>query len=232
MTFTEQEPHHTEPLESFKDSYLERPGKILTVEANLVAAEDWQRLVDLTQADQRERGIAIGRRGTKLLHSGIIEGSGKETDYYDNPAAVLEPTFPVPMLPFGLKGLLPKVEKIAILHTHPMPPEINHVKTTVISDKDIYAFLHTGYRAMLMADRGGAHLLTRTSPSVIEVSLSPNLVSKTISDVIRAGGGSMDVLERVARRLSQLGLGYFYTPDLSPKNGTVEFHNLVLANQI
>ena len=137
----------------------------------------------------------------------------------------------MPMFPFGImKGLSTRVREDVVIHTHPMPPEVAHVKTSIISDKDIRAFVGSKYSGMVMLDRGGAHLLARTRQIHSYYNApAPDLVSRTMREVIAESGGSMDVMAETARQLGQYGLGYYYTPDLTQVSHDVEFWNLGVA---
>jgi hypothetical protein len=206
----------------------------ILVSADVLATDLWHTMVSDTQLDYRERGVVVGRPAGKnvLVRSEIIEGYGQESG--EGLVEVVEASLPVPMFPFGiLRGMSQRLKKDVVIHTHPMPPEVDHVRTSIISDKDIRCFVGSKYTGMVMLDRGGAHLMVRTGPSN-QYDCVPgfNLVSSTMSEVINKGGGSMDVMTRFARQIGRYGLGYYYTPDLKQSGETVEFQNLKVAKYI
>lgn len=204
-----------------------RYSPTILVAADVLATDSWHELVSATQVDYRERGLVVGRHigKNKLIRSKVIEGYGREQT--DIPGEDLEAAFPVPMLPFGVKSLSPRIKQDVVIHTHPMPPEVDHVRTSIISDKDIHAFTNSRYNAMVMLDRGGAHLVARTRQSdLYSGKPQEDLVSSTMRGVIAESGGSMDIMIKLASRLGQYGLGYFYTPELAQPGETVELQNL------
>lgn len=214
------------PAERLDGEINNKCSQSILVATDVLATDLWHKLVSATQADYRERGLVVGRHIGKneLVRSKIIEGFGKEQG--ENPAEV-EAAFQAPMLPFGARSMSPRVKRDVIIHTHPMPPEVDHVRTSIISDKDIHAFTNSKYNAMVMLDRGGAHLVARTRRSYsYDIEPKSDLVSSTMREVIAESGGSMDVMTRLASRLGQYGLAYFYTPELTQPGEVVELQNL------
>ncbi len=199
----------------------------ILVAADVLATDQWQKLVNLTQADLLERGLVVGRHSSthQLVSSKTIKGYGQaQTNSYDR---ATEAALAVPILPFGIRSISPRIKASVAIHTHPMPPEVDHIQTSIISDKDIATFSRSRYKAMVMLDRGGAHLVARTCSGELYGSMpAPDLVSTTMREVIAESGISMDVMARLARRLGQYGLAYFYTPELRQNGETVELQNL------
>lgn len=221
-------------VELLNSEIMNKFSMSIQVAADVLATDTWAELVNATQTDYREHGLVIGRNAgnNKLVRSKILEGYGREM--LQESEQVLEAAFPVPMFPFGIiKGMSPRIKEDVALHTHPMPPEVDHVRTSIISDKDLQVFTGSKYNAMVMLDRGGAHLLARTRPTYSYASApEPNLVSSTMREVIAESGGSMDVMARLAHRLGQYGLGYFYTPELTQAGDSVEFQNLTATSKL
>ena len=206
----------------------------ILLSAETLAADTWDELVSATQTDYLERGLIVGRYTGKntLIRSKIIKGYGQEAG--EHPGEVLEAAFPIPMFPFGiLKGMLLRIKEEVVIHTHPMPPDVDHVRTSVISDKDIRSFTTSRYAGLVMLDKGGAHLLTRTRPQYLDWDTpAPDIVSSTMRRVIAEAGGSTDVMTGVAEKLARYGLSYYYTPELMQTGRGVEFQNLKVAKLV
>lgn len=216
--------YHVELLDSELRS---KCSPSILVAADVLATDQWQELVNVTQADFRERGLVVGRHSSKhqLVRSKIIKGRGQtRTNSSGRPT---EAALVVPILPFGIRSISPRIKASVAIHTHPMPPEVDHIQTSTISDKDIDTFSRSSYKAMVMLDRGGAHLVARICSGELYGSKpAPDLVSATMREVITESGSSMDVMTKLARRLGQYGLAYFYTPELTQNGETVELQNL------
>lgn len=223
----EQEVPSRQPVESLDERVEHSSSPSIFVNPEVIAADAWESLVAATQSDGIERGLVIAKRRDKIIRSKEIEGLGEQPSDED-PSKTIPASFPLPALPFGVKSLLPTIKELVVIHTHPMPPDLDHLRTTPISDRDIRAFTRTRYVAMVMLDRGGAHLLARTSSFFPddERLLTSDIVDTATKEVIAESGGSMDVMTKVARRIANYGLGYFYTPDLSQQGAGVEFRNL------
>ncbi len=216
-------------IEDFSTKRIEIFGKgSLLVDKEVVAADKWPGMVAATQLDFRERGIVVSRRSNgKLMTSKVFEGLGERFDY-DNRARKIPSSFSLPLLPHGARSLLPKIKDIVVVHSHPMPPEVDHLQTTAISDVDIHSFINADYNALVMVDRGGAHLLVRVGHLLGDIlPAERNIVEETIEAVSQERGGARDVIKSLATQLPSYGLGYFYTPTLSPdpKEGYVKFYN-------
>ncbi|HVV66676.1 MAG TPA: hypothetical protein VHB72_01235 [Candidatus Saccharimonadales bacterium] len=220
-------PSTRQPTELLDGVIVDRLAPTLHLQTDAVGADTWRHLIDVTQTDGHEHGVAIGRfkDGTYVISDDFAD------PVPDDPEFAAGATLSIPASPFGIiKGFIQRVKKETLVHTHPMGPELDHVRTTVVSDKDIHQFMHSDYNASVVLDRGGAHLLARTgSIQFSGVVPPPNLVTAATHEVIEEGGGSMDLLARVAGRLSSFGLGYYYTSDLSPQDGIIAFQNLRTA---
>lgn len=185
-------------------------GNKINVDAELIASQKWHEMVDLTQKDELERGIVVSWNGKKISTSKVILGS--------------KGSFSPPLLPHGLRSLLPTTHDLVYIHTHYMPQEINHVKTTTVSDKDINSFINLPCKAMVMIDKGGVHMLTR-KPYNFNASESEepiNIVDEAIKKAKSGGNTAMDVIREVAISLEPLGIKYYYSESLiTTSEGTV-----------
>jgi hypothetical protein len=205
---------------------------IVSVPSGFLATEHWVDLVNATENDRCEYGYAVGidRQGKPVL-SNRLEGYPAITK--EDGVEIEQASLSGPIFPFGILRAR-QIKKAALVHTHPMPTSENHPRTMIFSDKDIGHFFGSDYSAMMMLDQGGAHLLAKKERFTHDMRdlLHPELVKTTILDV-REGSRSMrDVLSRVAYQLWVHGVGYYYTPDLSQPNDTVEFQNLRQAKAV
>lgn len=225
MYFEEKETGNTPKIENFSKKHVERPitGPIL-VDVRGIAADKWPEMQNRAQKSHREQGVVVSRLGTILYTSKIFEGYGERNDY-DNPHRKIPASFTPPLFPHGLISLHPGMENIVLVHVHPIPPELDHLITAPLSDTDIHTFVKHNYKGLVSLDRGGVHLLVRTRHSYNESDLlTKNIVDETITEVRAKNGTTLDVIKLVDHKLSQYGLGYFYTSNLvqNPK-GYVEF---------
>lgn len=224
MLSAEQSDPTTRPTELLDGEVVDKLSPAIRLPADALGVDIWQQLVDKTQSDHLEHAAAIGRRknGTYVIFEGYADPG------LDDPGLVSGASLAVPSSPFGIiKGFAQRIKKETLVHTHPMGTELDHVRTSVISDEDIHQFIHSDYKVLVMLDRGGAHLLARTNAVRFSgVFPPPDLVDTAIHETLEDGGGSMDLLALVGARLSSFGLGYYYTPDLPQQGDTVEFQNL------
>ena len=222
----------------------------IIVDQDVLAVDTWPTLIEDSQMDLRERGLVIGRLskmlGGRLIRSRIyesyLEESGYEDDDIEEPnedeSQEAEPisVFIPKITPLGLKTLIMAEELVAI-HTHPMGENLDHIPTMPFSDKDIHSFVNNTLRhAMVSIDRGGAHLMVRNSgyPREAERELNKSKLVHAVYTHTRDNrrpkqegpGETMQSMVLLARQLFQYGIGYFYTPDIQPRNGGVEFQNL------
>ena len=180
-------------------------GDTLNIEADIIAVDRWQEMLDSTQNDGLERGLVVSWNGKRLFTSGIAVGE--------------KGSFAPPTLPHGLRSLVPSTREIVYVHTHVMPPELDHVQTTPVSDLDINCFANISYNAMVMIDRGGVHMLTRKPYTINKKGQSTNFASDTLKKAKANGNTVVDVLKDIARSLEPLGIKYYYSPSLVPFSG-------------
>lgn len=202
-------------VEDLLGTHIELPNRDqVLVDAEILGASQWRDMVDATQEDHRERGLIVSRkRNGRVVRSKIF--ISKEEDSQKSIAT---------NIPHELRSLL-LGRNMVFIHTHPLPSEVGHLRTTVFSDTDLQAFIKGNYNAIVMLDRGGAHLLlpiseyTRTHPS-----LEKDLVNKIVEKVRQNGGGTLDVVKEVSATLATRGFGYFYTPELDQTGEFVRFN--------
>lgn len=204
----------------------------VSVPGAFLATEHWVDLVNTTEEDGREHGYVVGidRQGEPVLSdrlegsSAILGEDGREIEHA---------SLSMPMFPFGTLRAR-QIKKAVLVHTHPMPTFEDHPRTRIFSDEDIGHFFGSDYLAMIMLDKGGAHLMAKKDRFSRNSwgQLHPKLVESTIINVSEGSRSMRDVLGRVAYQLSIHGVGYYYTPDLSQPNDTVEFQNLRQAKAV
>jgi hypothetical protein len=216
----------TRPVEQLGGYLEDRYSPSILVDADVVAARSWLSLVEATQADFCERGVVVAKKSGKFITSKVFEGWIAEVDENQNetdPGA-----FRPPLLPFGLRSLSPALKEQVLVHTHPITPELEHLKTTVLTDKDVHILASHCYNGLVMLDRGGAHLLARSRGEDwgYDSLLNTEIVNDALKQVKAQSGGSMDVIALLAQQLHNHGLSYFHTPDLSQEGQSVEFMNM------
>ena len=147
MTISTPEIQHLDLKQTYYAMSL--PSEI-TLDAEVVAADLWEEILERTYITGKEHGLNIGhdRMSKSLRRSKIYQGTERSLKH--------------PLLPFGLhslKELVGGIEPVLDLHSHPKHPEVAHLKTTAFTDQDIDNFLRFRVRAKLMIDHGGKHLL-------------------------------------------------------------------------
>lgn len=236
--FTETTEGHAvlDKVEDLSTRYVEKTGNApVLIDGAVIAAGKWQQMVDLTQQDFKERGVVVSRNNRKLYTSRIFEGTGEQSEYDDKTLKVKRGSgsFTPPILAHGIRSLHPGMKDLVLVHSHPMPTELDHLKTTPLSDTDIHAFINSNYKGLVMVDRGGAHLLVRTHDSYTDGELlKQKIVHEAIRSVNSENGSVMDVLKILSGKLTPYGLCYLYTPELTPdSSGCVRFHTPESFNQ-
>ena len=201
-----------------KDRITEIPGfqREITVRADNIGASKWPEMLAATKEDGLERGINVFRTPiTKKFYTGtIITGTKKDFKTGKN--------VPIQSSDIGLKGFISDI--VASVHTHPLTEEEAHLKTTVPSGSDVQTFFENAYSTMVILDRGGAHLLVRTRDTLNQETPPTDLIQKKINEVAAKGGTVADVQKQLNSMLSQYGISYFYTENLtSAEDGTITF---------
>lgn len=190
----------------------------IIVSSSIIAQNAWRGMVAETQSDLNERSIIIARKAGKILRSKLRIGDDKQG---------YQP------LEFGLKSFLSPIRSTVLVHSHPLPKELDNIHTTFLSDQDISAFAGSNHAAVVMVDPGGAHLLARTSYVADNSEALQN--SRFAKDALTKnrlyGGGIMGVIHDIASAIPEHGLGYYYTPDLDQSGPTVTFQNMSYKKQ-
>jgi hypothetical protein len=209
-----------QPIALLDSPLRELRSQTIRIDSEAVALDRWAPMVEATQTDYLERGLIIAKSAGRILTSKVYGGD--------------QHGFTPPPLAFGLRSLFSaSLKERVVVHTHAMPPKVDHLKTTVISDEDIRAFTMSQYNGLVMLDRGGAHLLARTTAFRENDKLADcDIVSRTVQEVVGESGGTMDVMNRVAAQLHPYGLGYYYVSTLIPvsdqETNSIELYNLRL----
>lgn len=175
----------------------------ILVPKDQLGADKWPEMIKMTQETGNEYGIVISHDGKRILTSIVFEGS--------------KINFIPPLLPHGIKSLLPKVKNIALIHSHAIPPAIEHLPTTTLSTGDITTHINNTYNATVMIDRGGVHVLLGKNPF-----LNPNQINcaEIVNNAIKKAQGNSglvaEVRKEIGEELSHVGTSYYYSPNLEP----------------
>ena len=105
------------------------------------------------------------------------------------------------------------------IHTHPLPQDLK-VPTTIFSDLDINALLKRSLKALVVLDKGGVHMLSRTPYSSYfsdpEQGDKPVRISNEVIGIAENNTGLIaEARLEMAKRLKPLGINYYYSPDLN-----------------
>ncbi len=200
-----QNPNGTITTESLSHLDQWAIAPILKFEPQILAQDKWQEMIENTQADGNERGIVISWDGKKLLESKVFSGTE---------AGIVSPG-----LPHGLKTLSPFINELVNIHTHPLPQDLK-VPTTIFSDLDINALLKRSLKALVVLDKGGVHMLSRTPYSSYfsdpEQGDKPVRISNEVIGIAENNTGLIaEARLEMAKRLKPLGINYYYSPDLN-----------------
>lgn len=201
------------PVDNLSTMYREGYyGGPLILDARSVGVSVWKSLIDQTQRDGIERGIVISAKGDDILTSKIYKGSGPEEIFDGIETRKRGGSFTPPHFPHGFQSLSPLIKDMTVVHSHPMPPALAHLPTTILNDTDIRSFIASKYHALCAVDRGGAHLLVRTQRPFLNRTPSRDLVKNLIAEAMKSNKGIKDVIVSVAQQLKQYGLAYLYSP--------------------
>jgi hypothetical protein len=183
-------------------------GPSLRLEPDILAQDKWQEMLGVTQKDGLERGLTVTFDGKKLIAGKVFQGT-KDS---------ITPDF----FPRGIRSVFSRREKnLVSLHTHPMPPELNHVQTVPVSDKDINLFINSSFKAMVAIDRGGVHMLARNPYSSIsdqEEKPAYKIVEESLKTAKEKENTAISVMKEIAKKLKPLGIEYYYSPNLIPSD--------------
>ncbi len=193
---------------------------LIKVDSSLVATRLWGEMIDQTQGDGLERGVVVSvNRSGNTLTSGIFVENTQED--------VLGRLY-TPLLPHGIRGFLSGTHSVTMVHTHFMPPEVDHIETSYFSGTDVGNFASSQFNALVMLDRGGAHLLLKKEQAHSTPVNGIEIVDTAFAEAKKRGENrSRTVRKIMAERLLPYGMLYYYTPDIAPAsdNGVVFRHS-------
>ncbi len=189
-------------------------GASIYVPNEMIAASLWKEMIEKTQAADEEFGVIISSRRKEILTSRIFKGLGESKDY--NGRVKSPASFTPPFLPHGLKSLSPFVKDLVLVHTHPIPTEISHLPTTVMSGADINVYVTGPYNALVMIDKGGVHMLTGRNPyrPTVEINES-KIISEALEVTKNSTNKSAEFRAEIAKRLAPFGIKYYFSPDIT-----------------
>lgn len=178
----------------------------INIDIDLIAAQKWQEMLDLTQSDGKERSLVVSSDGKRLHTSKIFLGSRNTSGY--------------PLLPHGLKSALPTTKDIVYIHTHYMPPELDHVKTTTVSDTDISNFLNLPGKAMVVIDRGGVHMLARQpyTANLRKDKIPGNIAENALKQAKKSSNTAQETMTIIAQKLMSFGIRYYFSENKNPSS--------------
>ncbi len=197
-------------LLDFEQSIL--PPEIIIPGAQIGAA-DWPGMISQTGKDGKERALVVSSNAGKLMTSRIFVGRAE--------TKITPANIHPPFLPHGIKSLLPGLKDIAYVHTHPKPPELDHIQTTIFSEGDIRAYYDSLYPAMVMIDKGGVHILLRTFSADEERELpNYNLDKAAFREAGKGNFTAIEVIQELSKIIYPYGLRYYYSSTLesSPRD--------------
>jgi hypothetical protein len=193
-------------------------GASIMVPGKMLGAALWGEMLQKTRETGREFGAIVSTNGNKIHTSKIFEGLGERFNYDGNGKQA--PSFSPPFLPHGLRSLLPFMIDKVLVHTHPIPAEIGHLPTTVMSAADINAYVNSTYNALVMIDEGGVHILTGRDPYDSVDAINASQIVSDAFEVSKNNTNTIaEVRTKIAQGLVQFGVRYYFTPDKAGSEG-------------
>lgn len=194
------------------------PPALIKVEGGLIASHLWQKMIDETKQDGLERGVIVSTRNNKILTSSVFK---------EDTTNGVQGEINAPLLPHGIRSLLPGTQNMAFIHTHPMPQDMDHVKTSLFSGTDIDGFKIPLFRTLLMLDGRGVHMLLRKKQNHTPTVVGKTLVDTSFEEAKKRGEYHSETVRKImAERLTSYGIYYYYTPDLTPaSDNSIVFKN-------
>lgn len=178
----------------------------------VLATHTWGELLERTHDTGLEHGVVVSRRKGRILTSNIFEGYNEEVDPDDNTKLV--PRIVTPVFPHGIRSMLPGIEEMVAIHTHPERADTKHLSTTIFSAQDIDTYVRSKYDIAVMLDKGGVHVLTgksrHTNPDAID---SHKIVADAFAKAKLNSRSMTEVRKEVAGALAAHGINYYFTPD-------------------
>lgn len=194
------------------------PSKI-SLPAGEIKAHTWKEIVTKTDTTGAEYGSISSFHKGKIYHGKVTKGHAERSNY-DGPPGSKEPASWGPSLfPHGLSSwrYLNGMEDILMIHGHPMPSEVDHIKTTHHSKTDVKYFFDSNLWASIVLDRGGAHLLRRYSERYEGAIDAKKLVEQSYEGKKRV----IEVIAALGEGLSPYGIQYFYSPEINFTDGGI-----------
>lgn len=228
-------------------------GREITVRADNIGTQKWREMLRLMQETGKEQKMDMFYN--PFTHN-FVPGNivaGVERGFKTGPNIPIE-TSEID----GLRNMFCK--HVASVHTHPMGPEEAQMKTSVPSGNDLIKFLINADSAMVVIDRGGAHLLIKTREFIAKdppterrkttrrplqaadsaggdfegEDLPPeDLVQNKIDEVKAKDGIIADVQAELNTIFSPYGVQYFFCPTANIttlEDGTITFKTFSRAD--
>ncbi|MCR4306171.1 MAG: hypothetical protein NUV73_03750 [Candidatus Daviesbacteria bacterium] len=193
-------------LLEYKGGYL--PSEI-EIPAEQLGFQKWNSILEQTQSDGRERLIVVSSIKGRIEISKVSVGFSD----IDSKAESVSP----PFLPQGLLSFLPWTRNLAYVHSHQKPAVLSHLKTTLLSDKDVRTYHDSTYPAEVMIDPGGVHVLLRTSNLASGQSLPDfNLHEAALGRAKKGNNTVLEAMSALGDLLASSGIRYYYSPQLTP----------------
>ncbi|HLC87684.1 MAG TPA: hypothetical protein VJG66_01350 [Patescibacteria group bacterium] len=199
-----------------KDSLL--PPKI-SLTAHEIRAHTWKEIVDKTDKTGAEYGSISSFHKGKVYHGGVSKGHAERPDHEGPPGSKERAGWGPSLFPHGLSSwrYINGMEDILMIHGHPMPSEVDHIKTTHHSITDVKYFFDSNLWASIVLDRGGAHLLRRYSQRFKETIDAKKLVGQSYEGKERV----IEVISALGEKMEPYGIQYFYTPEINFTEGGI-----------
>jgi hypothetical protein len=183
-------------------------GNKLRIQPEILAQAQWQELLDITASTGDEKALTITWDGRKLTTHGDVASTKDSSS--------------LRIFPHGLRSILSRHEtSLVSVHTHPMPPELDHIQTMPVSDQDINSFINDqSAKASVSIDRGGVHMLAK-SPYAYAFYLDPaekpvsTVATEAAKEESAANGLAVNIMKKIGRGLIPFGIKYYYSPNLS-----------------
>lgn len=193
-------------------------GRNLRIQGSILAQDKWQEMLDASQKDGLERGLTVAFDGKNIFTSKVATGTRDS----------ILPEFS----PRGIRSVFSRKEKnLVSLHTHPMPPELDHIQTVPVSDKDVNLFINSVFKTVVTIDRGGIHMLAKTPYSAVsnlQEEPTHEIAEKALKIASQKGNTAMEVMQEMAKKLRPLGIRYYYSPKLNADaDGFVELTDVL-----
>jgi hypothetical protein len=191
-------------------------GNKLRIQPEILSQAQWQELLSTTASTGDEKALTITWDGRKLATYGDVVSTKKSSG--------------LDIFPRGFRSILSRHEtSLVSLHTHPMPPEFDHIQTMPFSDLDINSFINDqSAKASVSIDRGGVHMLAK-SPYAYAFYLDPaekpvsTVAEEALDEESAKKGLAGNIMKKIGRGLIPFGIKYYYSPNLSlAQDGFVE----------